>query len=279
MEIEFNAVSEDDLRQICNNHGFTSAEILPLSRRDAICPREEGRQFSDGQTYYLAEESCWHGYYYCGDYRCCYRTSSYRASGAPRIKTSPSVRGRTSRRSGDSCSNLDCSGANCDAGSDSAGALMIFIIVIALFLLLIFLAPYIGPMIALGIELGLAFLLALFDILTFGLFRKKFKRVLVYFPTPPSDNQLRSFIIDVASMGGLPRRYLSSYYTNGFLLLRTGAYLFIPSLIATFLVLLLPPENGFLFRMPIVTFIISILCIWFGNYFINRKTAEVASRR
>ena len=279
MELEFNAISEADLRQVCMNHGHTSVEILLLSNRDAICPREEGRQFGDGETYYLAEESCWRGYYYCGDYRCCYRTSRARITSGTRISTTSSARGRTSRRSRTDCSSLDCSGTNCDTGSDSSGALVIFIIVLALFLLLIFLAPYIGPMIVLGIELGMAFLLLLFNILTFGLFRKKFKRILVYFPTAPSTEQLEKIIIDVASKGGLPRRYHSDYYTNGFLILRTGAYLFIPSLIATILVLLLPPENGFLFRLPIVTFIISIVSVWLGNYMIDRKALQIASLR
>ncbi|MFX0183538.1 MAG: hypothetical protein ACFE95_10695 [Candidatus Hodarchaeota archaeon] len=273
MEIEFNGIPASELKKISNIQGI-SAEILPLASRDAICPREEGRTFGDGETYYLVEESCWHGYFFCGNVNCG-RTSAATKQGRARIQARPSKKA-SGKTSGCDCSGADCSGADCDTSSDSSGAFIIFFIIIAIFLLLIFLAPVLGPMVALGIELGLALFLGVFDLLTFGIFRKRFKRVLVYIRTPLSDSQLRQLVGSVASMGGLPRRPLPKYGTNGFWILRTGAYLFIPSLVATILVLILQPTNGLLFRVPIVAFIFSILLVWFGNLMIRRKVSEVA---
>jgi len=234
MEIEFNGVKADTVKEITRNHGI-SVEVLPLSSRDPICPREQGRTFGDGETYYLVEESCWHGYFFCGHVNCGRTSSSMPRTGrsGARIRTRPS--GKTSRRS--DCTSANCSGADCDSSSDSAGALIIFFVIIALILFIIFLSPYLMPIVALGIELVLALLLGIFDLLTFGIFRKRFRRILVYFPTTPSEAKLRGLVGDIASTGGLPRRYLPQYGTNGFWILRTGAYLFIPSLVSTILVL------------------------------------------
>ena len=71
---------------------------------------------------------------------------------------------------------------------------MIFLLIIIVFLALIYLSPYIMPLVALGIEFVLAILLGLFDILSFGIFRRKFKRVLVHFPRPPSDETMLKII-------------------------------------------------------------------------------------
>ena len=62
MEIEFNGITANKLQEICGTRGITS-EILPLASRDTICPRKDVRTFGDGSSYYLVEESCWHGYY------------------------------------------------------------------------------------------------------------------------------------------------------------------------------------------------------------------------
>jgi hypothetical protein len=273
MEIEFNGITASTLHEICTTQGI-SAEILPLASRDAICPREEGRTFGDGETYYLVEESCWHGYFFCGNVNCGRASAGTQPRpGRARIQAKPS-RKAFDKTSGCDCSG--CSGADCDASSDSSGAFLIFFLIIAIFLLLIFLAPVLGPMVALGIELGLALFLGVFDLLTFGIFRKRFKRVLVYFRTPLSDSQLRQLVRSAASLGGLPRRSLPRFGTNGFWILRTGAYLFIPSLIATILVLILQPTNGLLFRVPIIAFVFSILLVWLGNLMIRRKASEVA---
>ena len=133
------------------------------------------------------------------------------------------------------------------------------------------------PLVALGIELVLALLIGVFDIISFGIFRKKFRRILVHFPKPPSTDVMYSIIADSASFGGLPRRFRPQYGSNGFWLLRTGGYLFIPSLVTTLLVLYLQPENDILFRLPIISFIISIILVWSGNFMINRKTKLIAS--
>ncbi len=275
LEIEFNGISEKSLQEICDSQGI-SAEFFPLAKRDAICPREEGRTFGDGETYYIAEETCWHGYFLFGNIDCG-RTSTRRTSisGTPRVRATP--RKVSKRTSGCDCSGADFSGTDCDTGNDTLGAILIFIAIIAIIILLIALAPYLFTAAIFILELSLALILGLFDILTFGIFRRKFKRVLVYFPSPPSDSQLNQFIGDVAALGGLPRRYHFKYYTNGWWILRTGAYLFFPSLIAVILVLWLGTENGALFRIPIITFVTSILLVWLGNTLVNRKAKEIAT--
>ncbi|MFW9906277.1 MAG: hypothetical protein ACFFFH_18295 [Candidatus Thorarchaeota archaeon] len=272
MDIEFNGISAKTIEEICHNQGI-KAEIYPLSSRDTICSRKEGREFGDGDAYYLAEESCWHGYYWCGGFRCG-RTPTFSPG---RDRTTTGVRtGRRESRGAD-CTTSNCSGSgDCDTSSDSAGAFIIFFLIIAVILLFIYLAPILGPLVVLGIELVLALLLGVFDLITFGIFRKKFKRLIVHFPTSPSTSELNQLIGDVASFGGLPRRFDPRYGTNGFWVLRTGAYIFIPSLVATILVIILQPSNNFLFYIPIVAFLFSIAFIWLGNTIINRKAKQVA---
>lgn len=275
LEIEFNGISEQMLQEICNSHGV-SADFFPLAKRDAICPREQGRTFGDGEAYYIAEESCWHGYFLCGNINCG-RTSrrSSMVGGPSRISRGTKKSGR--RSSACDCGGTDCSGTNCDAGNDSLGAIILIFVVIAAIILLIALAPYLFTGIIIIFELGFAVFLGLFNIITFGIFRNKFKRVLVYFSSTPSDDKLNQLIVDVASQGGLPRRFDSAYFTNGWWILRTGTYLFVPSLIAMILVLWLQPENGALFRIPIIAFLLSIFLVWFGNLLINNKAKGVAS--
>lgn len=275
LEIEFNGISEGTLQEICNSHGV-SAETFPLAKRDALCPREQGRTFGDGEAYYYTTESCWHGYFLCGNINCG-RTSRGRSmvGGPSRISRGTKKSGR--RSSGCNSSGTDCSGTNCDAGNDSLGAIILIFVIIAAIIVLIALAPYLFTGAVILIELGLAVILGLFDIITFGIFRRKFKRVLVYFSSTPSEDKLNMLIRDVASQGGLPRRFDYAYFTNGWWILRTGAYLFIPTLIAMILVLWLQPENGALFRIPIISFFLSIFLVWFGNFLVNNKAREVSS--
>lgn len=275
MEIEFNGISGENLQEICDRLNITS-KILPLASRDPICPRKETRQFGDGESLYLVEESCWHGYFFCGGYNC--GRSSYQPSRGPvSIQESPGIkpaRGKSRSR----CTHADCTGgSDCDASSDSAGALIIFILIIAIILLLIIAAPYLITGFFIALDIGLAILLFLFDLITFGIFRKKFKRVLVYFPEPPTETQLQQVIGDAATLGGLPRQFERQYGTNGFWILRTGAYLLIPSLVATILVLWLQPDSRVLFSVPIVALIFSIFFIWLGNLLISQKARKVAS--
>jgi hypothetical protein len=146
--------------------------------------------------------------------------------------------------------------------------------------LIIYLSPYIFPLVALGIEFVLAIFFGLFELLSFGIFRKKFRRVLVHFPDGhPADETMVNIIIDAAAFGGLTRHYIPKYGSNGFWLLRTGAYLFFPSLATTLLVLYLQPENDYLFRLPIISFVVALILIWFGNFLINRKANEIATAK
>jgi hypothetical protein len=124
----------------------------------------------------------------------------------------------------------------------------------------------------------LAILFGLFDVISFGVFRKKFRRVLVHFPTPLSQDEMHTIITNAAIFGGLSRGYQPQYGSNGFWLLRTGVYLFFPSLISTLLVLYLQPENDILFRLPIISFIVSLIFVWVGNHLVNRKAKEIATK-
>jgi len=288
MEIEFNGISGVELRTICDNNGLGTAEILPLSRRDTICPKEEIQEFGDGESYYLLEESCWRGYFYCGDVQCG-RTPTHRPAGTAASRpisqgrVGRKYRGRSSTSPSCDCSGTDCSSpsTDCEGGnSDSLGAIAIFLLIIALIVIIIWLLPVLIPLFIGLANLGLTLLFALFDILSFGIFRKRYRRVLVHFPKEPSTDQLKRIIVDSASMGGLPRRvvpYLNkSFYSNGFWLLRTGTYLIVPALVATILVVIIQPSSNFIFFAPIVSFCVALFLILFGNFLVGRKTREVA---
>lgn len=277
MEIEFNGTTASEIEQIFNNQGI-EVEIFPLSSRDVICPREEGRAFGNGETYYFVEESCWHGYYYCGGFNCG-RTSTHRPLGrsGAHIRTKSSLR-RSQKSSDCNCTGVDCSGSSdCNSSSsDSAGAILIFLAIIALLIALAFILPALAPAIVVAIEFIFASLLVLFDLITFGIFRKNFRRVLLYIPTLPPDYQVDRLLKEIAAVGGLPRRGFPGYSTNGFWIFRTGVYLFFPGLFGTLLVFWLQPDNGFIFRTPIVTFILSILLVWFGNFLIHQKRKKIS---
>ncbi|MHA2167955.1 MAG: hypothetical protein ACXAAT_19075 [Candidatus Hodarchaeales archaeon] len=279
MEVEFNGISADALREICSSHNV-KADILPLAARDTVCAREEVREFGGGSGTYMAEESCCRGYYYCGHYNC------GRTSKAPSTYTGGRGRSGTVRRSSKGSSSNNCSGSgsncgstgNCDSSSDSSGAIVVFFLIVILFFAIIYFGPLLIPIVAAGIELVLAIFFGLFNVLSFGIFRNKFKRVLVHIPDASTETT-HEIIVDAANFGGLPRRHNPKYNSNGFWLLRTGAYLFIPSLVATLLVLYLQPDNGLLFRLPITSFITAIVMIWIGNYLVIRKTKEIATTR
>ena len=277
MDVEFNGIDGKTLENICSQQNV-KADVIQLATRDTVCAKKEVLEFGDGAGSYMAEESCCRGYYYCGHYDCGRSTrapSTYTGGRGRRGR----IKGRSQGRTSGDCSGTDCStsGSDCDSSSDSAGALVIFFLIIFVFLALIYLAPILGPMVALGIEFILAIFFGLFDILSFGIFRRKFRRVFVHFPQPPSTEVMAQILADVASFGGLPRRYHFKYGSNGFWLLRTGAYLFIPSLVTTLLVLYLQPENDWLFRIPIICFTVSIALVWIGNFMIERKAKTIAS--
>ena len=277
MDIEFNGISADTLKEICSSHNV-KADILPLAARDTICAREEVREFGGGTGTYMTEESCCRGYFYCGHYDC------GRASKAPSTYTGGRGRSGSTRRSSDrspssNCSGADCSNAgDCDSSSDSSGAIIIFFLIVILFFAIIYFGPVLIPIVAAGVEFVLAIFFGLFNALSFGIFRNKFKRVLVHI-SDASTETTQNIIVDAASFGGLTRRYHPKYGSNGFWLLRTGAYLFFPSLVATLLVLYLQPDNGLLFRLPIISFVTAIILIWVGNYLVIRKAKEIASTR
>jgi hypothetical protein len=261
---------------------------MALAARDTVCVRQEVQEFGDGVGAAMVDETCCRGYFYCSNINCGRTTRSSPTSytrSRSRGRTSGSRTGRTSssgcRSSG---SNSDCNTGNCntnsdcDSNSDGIGALIAFFAIVAIFLLIIYLAPYFIPLVALGIEFVLAIFFGLFELLSFGIFRKKFRRVLVHFPGGhPDDVAMANIIADAASFGGLTRHYVPRLGSNGFWFLRTGAYLFFPSLATTLLVLYLQPENDYLFRLPIISFVVAIIFVWIGNFLINRKAKSLAT--
>jgi hypothetical protein len=263
MDIEFQGVSAERIESICQSQGL-KGQVFPLTSRDVICPKEEGVMLDDGAMYYIMEESCWHGYYICGNLRC--GSASRGVPSAPSTSTLGRLRPRgeiSKKRSASDCRTVDCggtdcSGADCSGSNDSAGALIIFFLIVAIFIALIYLSPVLGPV-----------------------FQKRFRRALVYFSPDksPSPSQINDLIAEIANQGGLSHRFRPGYGSSGFGMMRIGAYLFLPSLAATILVLWLQPANGFLFRVPITAFIVSILLVWLGNVLVLRRARIVASSR
>ncbi|MHA1974268.1 MAG: hypothetical protein ACTSW1_14810 [Candidatus Hodarchaeales archaeon] len=279
MEIEFNGISEGELRSICSNLGL-KADILALKKRYLVCENDEVRDFGEGEISYYVYDDCCHGYFYCGGHEC-RGSPEYRSrTGGRSTRRRTGPRGRTSRSKTSTCDCNDYSGNDCGGTNDTLAAIIIFIAIVALVLFIMWLIPVLIPIFISLVNLGLAAMLGLFNIITFGALRKKFKRVLVYLPKDPDRETLERLISEVATFGGLPRRFSPpfkyGYYTNGFFLLRTGAYLFIPALIGTLLVLWIQPESNFILFAPILSFAFSIMSILLGNILINKKAREVS---
>ena len=227
------------------------ADIYPTPKAGPVCTRQ--RSYYATPSVATSDDSCVCAYYYCYGYNC----------------------GRMSRPSGGrGGSSSDCSDSN---NNDAAGAIVVFFIIIALLLILVAAAPFIFGAVAILADLAVAVGLAIFDIITLGIFRSRFHRTSVKIHQQMSEGERNDFVLQVVAMGGIPKDYRPEYATWGFHIFRLGAFLIVPSLFAVLLVLAFHPTNRFLFWSPIVTSGLSILFLIWGSLLIsNRRSAILA---
>ncbi|MHA1983734.1 MAG: hypothetical protein ACW967_05235 [Candidatus Hodarchaeales archaeon] len=251
MELDFDGISATKLKEITDNMNL-KADIYPSKRHGPVCTRERGYYDSPASQ---SDDSCFCAYYYCYGYNC----GSYR---------------RRSRSGCSSRGNNDCSGS--DGGSGEA--IVILLVIIVLVALIIIFLPEIVAVTVIGIELGLAVIVAIFDLITFGVFRNRFYRTSIHFHSEMNTGQEKDFIRNVVQNGGLPKNYLPEYQTIGFTIFRWGAYLFVPSMIGVLLIVLFNPTNRFIYYTPIIAIVLSVLMIFIGTITIKSRTDAVSGK-
>lgn len=165
-------------------------------------------------------------------------------------------------------------GSDCDA-SDDAGALILAMIVIMLLMVIIIaVAPFVFAAVALLINIFIAGAIALFDVLTFGLFRRYLRRThfRLYAPDPSA---LENAYIELVAKGGLPKA--PGFWTNWYAGVRMGAVLTIGGILMAALILLLG-GGGWLWAIPIGIIALAAFLLVFGTWSIRRRRRGILQR-
>ncbi len=175
------------------------------------------------------------------------------------------------RSKGDGCSWSDTSG-DCDSSSDDTAGVIAILALFALVGLVLLLLPQIITISIVVIGLVESVVILLFDIVTLGIFHDELSRVriAVY---EASEEQMRSFYKDLAAQKALPD--VPGLNSSGFMWLRVGAFLLLPSLIGIGLAFLLEATNRFWYWFPASIAGFSLACIVFGYLAILRKSNQV----
>ena len=261
--MEFDGISATKLKEISDRMNL-EVDAYPSKRHGPMCTTEKGYYSSSSSGYGTTDDACFCGYYYCYGYNC----GSSRSGGGG---------GSRSKRRGGSNSNCGSTGDCGDSGGGGGEALLILIVIVMVIALIIIFFPQIVAITFIGIDIVIAVLVAIFDLITFGVFRTRFYRTTVNFNTVMKPDQEKEFVKLAVASGGLPRDYLPEYNTSGFFIFRIGAYLFVPSLIGTILIFLLKPSNRFIYWTPVVSFVLSIALILLGTWTIKMKTDAASS--
>ncbi|OLS24535.1 MAG: hypothetical protein HeimC3_19650 [Candidatus Heimdallarchaeota archaeon LC_3] len=254
--MEFEGISATKLKEISDGMNL-QIDTYPSKRHGPMCTREKGYYSSSSSGYGTTDDTCFCGYYYCYGYNC--GSSSSGGCGGSR-----------SKRRGGSSSNCN------DSGGGGGEAILLLIVIIIVIALIIILFPYIASATLIAIDIGIAVAIALFDIVTFGVFRTRFYRTTVNFQTIMKSDQEKEFVRHAVANGGLPRDYLPEYNTRGFSIFRIGAYLFVPSMVGTILIFFFKPGNRWVYWTPVVAFVLSILLIIVGTWIIRMRTDAVS---
>jgi hypothetical protein len=269
--INFAGISHNEMANIINSRGNNAKIVFPV--KAPIC-KDTGTE----PVYY---EDSYDDCCYCYDCGPSYNYSCYYCLRRDRYARSKSGRSSSSSSSSSSCDchpSGDCGDGDCDSGGgDALAVLVIFIVVI---MLLFFILTYLPEIVILtigGMELLLAGLLTVFNLVTFGIFRSRFKGTHVDF-TDINEDEIRATIREAVIAGGIPLNYRSHWSTMGFTLFRWGAYLFIPSLITIPTFWLLSIQQMRIWAIPIGGFVLSVFLLWLGNLQILRKKRYILAQ-
>lgn len=165
-------------------------------------------------------------------------------------------------------------GSNCEA-DDEAGALILAIIIIMLLMvILIAVAPFIFAAAALLIDILIAGAIGLFDLVTFGLFRKYLRRT--YFRLhAPNQPALQNAYMELVAKGGLPKA--PGFWTQWFAGVRLGAVLTIGGVFLAAAILALG-GGGWHWAIPIGTIALAFFLLGFGTWSIRRRRQIILQR-
>lgn len=177
-----------------------------------------------------------------------------------------------------SCPSPGCGhpsdGSDCDA-SDDAGALILTLIVIMfLMMIIIAVAPFVFAAAAFLIDIFIAGAIALFDLLTFGYFRRYLRKTHFHLYTP-DPSALENAYLELVAKGGLPKA--PGFWTNWYAGVRMGAVLTIGGILMAALILLLG-GGGWLWAIPIGVIALAIFLLGVGTWSIRRRRWGILQR-
>lgn len=241
--VEFSGIGREKLRKIIYNRN-SSAKIV-YRKDNAVCGGQSKEttyvdSYDDAFCYYLDCGPCY--YVNCGP-SCTYGSRS---------------------RSDCSCTGTDDSSSNCDMGDDNAaGGIIAIFAVIALVLLIIIFLPYVIGAAVIVFNLALAGILALFNVITLGAFKDRFRKTHVNLPDTPRE-EFEGFIKEVAYQGGVPTN-IPGLDTMGFNIFKIGAYFLIPSLFLLPILYFGDVRTAEAYFLSGSILLFSLLLLWIGN--------------
>ncbi|MFX0113163.1 MAG: hypothetical protein ACFFB3_01310 [Candidatus Hodarchaeota archaeon] len=164
--------------------------------------------------------------------------------------------------------------SNCEA-DDEAGALILGIILImVLMVIIIAVAPFIFAAAAFLIDIFIAGAIGLFDLMTFGIFRKYLRKTHFHLHSPDYD-ALNNVYMELVAKGGLPKA--PGYWTHWYAGVRMGAVLTVGGILTAALILLLG-GGGWLWGIPIGLIVLAIFLLGFGTWSIRRRRKGILQR-
>ncbi len=276
--IKIHGATKDTVRELADKHGI-DYELLPTPRAcssertppTATHPSTTSSSYSTSEStrYYRSSREY---YYYdtTDDWLCwCWlclpsRRSYYRRSyGYDRDAY------QKSRNNSGACGG---SSSDCDSSSDDAAGVIAIIALLLLVGVVIALLPEIIAISAVVIGLLESVVILLFDVVTLGIFHDELTRtrIAVY---EASEEQMKAFYKDLASKKALPD--IPGLHTSGYMWLRVGAFLLIPSLIGLALAFFFGSENRIWYWIPASMAGFSLLCIVLGYLAILKKSSQV----
>jgi len=256
--LTFHGVKYEEIDRVCQANGI-SCEKRAIPR---YCANKEQKEKHATERY---SGTMYSAYDLDAEF-CCYYTC---------IPDCTYSRRRRSTCGGTSsgCENCgDCSDTDSDDCGGAVGVIVLLMVIVAVIAFLILIAPAAVTLAVMGLDLLLAGIVMLFDLLTLGIFHRYLTRTRVFIQTE-DDNLLAKIFYEVAMIGGLPR--VKGFWSEGFISVRYGAIGTITGIVVAVVTFLIDPNSKWWYLIPVTVIAISILLLYTGTYNVRKRREEV----
>jgi hypothetical protein len=164
--------------------------------------------------------------------------------------------------------------SDCDADDDAGALILGIILIMVLMAIIIAVAPFIFAAAAFLIDIFIAGAIGLFDLMTFGLFRKYLRKTHFHLHSP-DQAALSNVYMELVAKGGLPKA--PGYWTQWYAGVRMGAVLTVGGILTAVLILLLG-GSGWVWGIPIGLIALAIFLLVYGTWSIRRRRRGILQR-